>query len=124
MDLRHARTFVTVAELGTVSKAAVRLHTSQPALSRQVSNLEQELGLKLFDRVGRRLVLSSDGEQLLGDFRNRARVAYDKTGKLRYMGPFQGDGAGFARDAVTQVLAGQEVSMKTRPLKGCPIPKP
>ena len=70
MDLRHARTFVTVAELGTVSKAAVRLHTSQPALSRQVSNLEQELGLKLFDRVGRRLVLSSDGEQLLGDFRS------------------------------------------------------
>ncbi len=70
MDLRHARTFVTVAELGTVSRAAVRLHTAQPALSRQISNLEQELGLKLFDRVGRRLVLTSDGEQLLGDFRS------------------------------------------------------
>ncbi len=70
MDLRHARTFVTVAELGTVSKAAERLHTAQPALSRQISNLEQELGLKLFDRVGRRLVLTSDGEQLLGDFRS------------------------------------------------------
>lgn len=70
MDLRHARTFVTVAELGTVSKAAVRLHTAQPALSRQVHNLEQELGLKLFDRVGRRLVLTSDGETLLADFRS------------------------------------------------------
>jgi DNA-binding transcriptional LysR family regulator len=69
MDLRHARTFVTVAELGTVSKAAVRLHIAQPALSRQISNLEQELGLKLFDRVGRRLVLTGEGEQLLGDCR-------------------------------------------------------
>jgi DNA-binding transcriptional LysR family regulator len=70
MDLRHARTFVTVAELGTVSKAAVRLCVAQPALSRQISNLEQELGLKLFDRVGRRLVLTGEGEQLLGDCRD------------------------------------------------------
>ena len=69
MDLRHARTFVTVAELGSVSKAAVRLRIAQPALSRQISNLEQELGLKLFDRVGRRLVLTGEGEQLLGDCR-------------------------------------------------------
>ena len=69
MDLRHARTFVTVAELGTVSKAAVRLRIAQPALSRQLGDLEQELGLKLFDRVGRRLLLTSEGEQLLGDCR-------------------------------------------------------
>ena len=51
MDLRHARTFVTIAELGTVSKAAARLRIAQPALSRQISNLEQELGLKLFISV-------------------------------------------------------------------------
>jgi LysR family nitrogen assimilation transcriptional regulator len=69
MDLRHARTFVTVAELGTVSKAALHLHTAQPALSRQIGDLEQELGLKLFDRVGRRLRLTDQGEQLLGDCR-------------------------------------------------------
>ncbi len=67
MDLRHLKTFVTVAELGTVSKAALRLHIAQPALSRQISELEEELGVMLFDRVGRRLVLSSTGEQLLGD---------------------------------------------------------
>src|SRR5215510_401387 len=54
MDLRHTRTFVTVAELGTVSKAALRLCIAQPALSRQISDLEQELGFKLFHRVGRR----------------------------------------------------------------------
>jgi len=69
MDLRHARTFVTVAELGTVSKAAQRLHVTQPALSRQIAAFEQELGLKLFDRIGRRLVLTSEGDQLLNDCR-------------------------------------------------------
>ena len=69
MDLKHARTFVTVAELGTVSKAALHLHIAQPALSRQIRNLEEKLGFKLFDRVGRRLVLTGEGEQLLGDCR-------------------------------------------------------
>jgi DNA-binding transcriptional LysR family regulator len=70
MDLRHARPFVTVADLGSVSKAALRLHVAQPALSRQIRGLEQELGLKLFDRVGRRLVLTGEGEQLLDDCRS------------------------------------------------------
>jgi DNA-binding transcriptional LysR family regulator len=69
MDVRYARTFVTVADLGTVSKAAERLRIAQPALSRQISNLERELGLRLFDRVGRRLVLTGEGEQLLADCR-------------------------------------------------------
>jgi DNA-binding transcriptional LysR family regulator len=40
MDLRHARTFVTVVESGTVSKAALRLRIAQPALSRQISALD------------------------------------------------------------------------------------
>lgn len=69
MDLRHARTFVTVAELGTVSKAALKLRIAQPALSRQIRDFEQQLGVTLFDRVGRRLVLTGEGEQLLGDCR-------------------------------------------------------
>jgi len=86
MDLRHARTFLTVAELGTVSKAAVRLRTAQPALSRQISNLEQELGLKLFDRVGSRLVLTGEGEQLLRDCRvllNDAAILVERARLLR-----------------------------------------
>ena len=70
MDLKHLRTFVTVAELGTVSRAALGLRISQSALSRQISDLEQEFGFKLFDRVGRRLVLTAIGEQLLGDCRD------------------------------------------------------
>src|SRR5216683_2587504 len=70
MDLRHLRTFVTVAEQGTVSKAALRLRVAQPALSRQINDLEVELGVRLFDRVRRRLVLSGEGERLLADCRN------------------------------------------------------
>ena len=75
MDLRHARTFVSVADLGTVSKAAVRLRVAQPALSRQLFALEQELGLKLFDRVGRRLLLTGEGEQLLSECRGLLNAA-------------------------------------------------
>ncbi|HYC45067.1 MAG TPA: LysR family transcriptional regulator [Burkholderiales bacterium] len=59
------RTFVAVADLGSVSRAAEELHVTQPALSRQIANLEGELGLQLFDRVGRRLMLTSEGAQLL-----------------------------------------------------------
>src|SRR5947207_15788595 len=70
MDLKRLRTFVAVAELGTVSRAALGLHISQSALSRQISDLEQEFGFKLFDRVGRRLILTAIGVQLLGDCRD------------------------------------------------------
>jgi DNA-binding transcriptional LysR family regulator len=69
MDLRRLRTFVTVAELGTVTRAASRLCVSQPALSRQIYDLEQEFNIKLFDRVGRRLMLTALGEQVLDDCR-------------------------------------------------------
>jgi DNA-binding transcriptional LysR family regulator len=70
MDLRHLRTFVTVAEQGTVSKAALRLAVAQPALSRQIADLEAELGVKLFDRVRRRLVLTGQGERMLAECRD------------------------------------------------------
>jgi DNA-binding transcriptional LysR family regulator len=69
VDLRQLRTFVAIAEQGTVSRAAERLHIAQPALSRRIQNLEEEFGLNLFDRVRRRLVLTGEGEQLLGECR-------------------------------------------------------
>ncbi len=70
MDLKHLRTFATVAEQGSVSKAALRLRIAQPALSRQIINLEQELGVQLFERVGRGLLLTREGEQLLDSCRS------------------------------------------------------
>jgi DNA-binding transcriptional LysR family regulator len=73
MDLRRLQTFVTVAELGTVSNAALRLRISQSALSRRIGELEREFDLKLFDRIGRRLVLNAAGEQFLADCRSVLR---------------------------------------------------
>jgi DNA-binding transcriptional LysR family regulator len=87
MDLRRIRTFVTVAELGTVSKAALHLRIAQPALSRQLIDLEQELGLRLFDRVGRRLLLTGEGEQLLSGCRillNSASAVTEQAQLLRH----------------------------------------
>ena len=62
MDLRQLRTFVTVAEQGTVSRASAALRVAQPALSRQIQDLENELGIKLFDRIRRRLILNDRGQ--------------------------------------------------------------
>jgi LysR family cyn operon transcriptional activator len=65
MDLRHLRGFVTIADAGSFGRAGVRLNVSQPALSRQIRALEGELGIQLFDRVGRRVQLTPEGEDLL-----------------------------------------------------------
>jgi DNA-binding transcriptional LysR family regulator len=65
MNLKHVRTFVAVAETGTVSAAAESLRITQPALSRQIQSLQLEVGLRLFDHVNRRLVLPSNGEEFL-----------------------------------------------------------
>ena len=65
MNFRQLRTFVCVAEEGSFSKALARLHLSQPAASRQIHGLESELGVSLFDRIGRGLRLTAAGEDLL-----------------------------------------------------------
>jgi len=65
MELRHLRYFAAVAEAGAFSRAAVRMHITQPALWRQVRDLEAELGVRLFERAGRRVRVTSAGEGLL-----------------------------------------------------------
>jgi DNA-binding transcriptional LysR family regulator len=65
VNLRNLRTFVIVADAGGFSRARGRLNLTQPAASRQILALEQELGIALFDRIGRRIELTSDGEDLL-----------------------------------------------------------
>src|SRR5215467_13655908 len=70
MDLRRLRTFVVVAEQGTVSSAAKTLRITQPALSRQLQDLQGEFGVRLFDHVGRRLRLTAEGAELVPTCRN------------------------------------------------------
>jgi DNA-binding transcriptional LysR family regulator len=65
MNLRNLQTFVVVADAGGFAHASGRMHLSQPAASRQIQALEQELGVALFDRIGRRIRLTSEGEDLL-----------------------------------------------------------
>jgi DNA-binding transcriptional LysR family regulator len=65
MDITQLRTLVHVAELGSLSKAADRLNVAQPALSRHIRLLEQELGTDLFARHGRGMVITEIGREVL-----------------------------------------------------------
>ena len=65
MELSQLRTLICVAELGSLSKAGDRLRIAQPALSRQVRMLEEELGVALFTRHGRGMVLTERGREVL-----------------------------------------------------------
>jgi LysR family transcriptional regulator, cyn operon transcriptional activator len=65
MNLRFLRTFVAIADNAGFARAAARLNLTQSAASRQVQALEEELGLRLFARIGRSVRLTSEGEDLL-----------------------------------------------------------
>jgi LysR family transcriptional regulator, benzoate and cis,cis-muconate-responsive activator of ben and cat genes len=69
MELRHLRYFVAVAEAENVSRAALKLHVSQPALSRQIRDLEEELGFKLLERSAKSVRLTEAGRVFLTESR-------------------------------------------------------
>ena len=94
MELRHLRYFVGVAEEQHFGRAAERLRVAQPSLSRQIHDLESEMGFLLFDRLPRGVRLSAAGKLFLSDARRilqdvdeakrRAeRIALGKAGTLR-----------------------------------------
>ncbi len=81
MELRHLRYFVAVAEEENVSRAAARLHVSQPGVSRQVHDLEDELGFALFARTGKSVRLTDAGRIFFAEARDllaRADAAVEK----------------------------------------------
>jgi DNA-binding transcriptional LysR family regulator len=69
MELRHLRYFVAVAEALSFTQAAERLHLAQPSLTRQIKDLEAEIGVRLFERAGKRISLTQEGEAFLLDAR-------------------------------------------------------
>ena len=69
MELRHLRYFVAVAETENVSRAALKLHVSQPALSRQIKDLEEEMGFLLLERSAKSVRLTDAGRVFLPEAR-------------------------------------------------------
>src|SRR6266581_1271197 len=77
MELRHLRYFVAVAETENVSRAALKLHVSQPALSRQIRDLEDELGFLLRERSAKAVRLTDAGRTFLTEARAVLQRAED-----------------------------------------------
>jgi len=90
MELRHLRYFMGIVDAGSMALAGRRLHVSQPTLSRQVRDLEREFGVRLFDRVGRRIVLTAEGREMA----SRTRHVLAEAEALRARGSVLGGGTG------------------------------
>lgn len=74
-ELRHLRAFLAVSEAGTFTAGADRLYLTQQQLSRQVAQMEDELGVRLFERTTRRVELTDAGERMLDHARRAVRAA-------------------------------------------------
>ena len=83
MDLYQLRYFLAVAETGNFTKAAQRSFISQPSLSQQILNLEEEFGQKLFHRLGRMAVLTEAGKTLVDGARRILSEADHTLGELK-----------------------------------------
>jgi LysR family hydrogen peroxide-inducible transcriptional activator len=83
MELRQLQYFVAAADAGTISRAAERCHVTQPSLSQQIIKLEEELGVVLFDRLGRGVALTDAGRSLLPRARGILAQIEDVESNLR-----------------------------------------
>src|SRR4029077_20018972 len=83
MELRHLRYFVAVGDEEHYNRAAQRLRVAQPALSRQIQDLEEEIGFKLFDRLPRGVKISAAGKCLLEDARSILQQISDATARAK-----------------------------------------
>lgn len=128
MELRHLRYFVAVGEEQHYGRAARRLHVAQPALSRQVQDLESEIGFQLFDRLPRGVRLSAAGKSFLADARlilqqvseatvRAGRVARGLAGTLRVGFTESASWHGVVPDSFRQFRVGQpDAELQLSPL--------
>src|ERR1700726_2832022 len=83
MELRHLRYFLAVSEALNFTKAAARLRVAQPALSRQIQNLEGEIGVDLLRRSPRGVTLTAEGKLFLEEVRELLKHADESVEKVR-----------------------------------------
>lgn len=89
MDFRQLRYFVAVAEEANIGRAALRLHISQPPLTRQIQQIEEEMGVRLFNRTPRGVGLTDAGALLLGEARNLLALFEQATERVKRAGQGQ-----------------------------------
>ena len=83
MELRHLRYLVGVAEALSFTKAADKLHTAQPSLSRQIKDLEEELGVRLLNRTKQLVTLTEEGRSFLADAKRLLALAAETVESVR-----------------------------------------
>lgn len=90
MNLYHLRYFITLAQLEHYTKAAEKLCITQPTLTYAISSLENELGVKLFEKDGRNIVLTKYGSSFLEDVQKSLQILDSSVNKLRITGKGEG----------------------------------
>jgi DNA-binding transcriptional LysR family regulator len=105
VELRHLRYFAAVAELRNVTQAARRLHVAQPALSRQIQDLEEELGLKLIERSTRGIKLTETGKFFADEARAVLARVEEALRAVRALGGGEiGERVGYAPSPTREIL--------------------
>jgi len=105
MELRHLRYFVAVAEEENVSRAALNLHVSQPGITRQIHDLEDEIGFPLFERIGKSVRLSPAGKIFLVEARDVLQRTADAVEKARAVTAPQAEiNVGYAPSGTLEIL--------------------
>jgi len=90
MENRNAKTFVKIVESGSFTKAAELLGYSQAAVTAQIKAMEKELGVPLFDRIGKRVYLTNEGKTFLPHALNMLRAEDEAVNSIRHDGPLTG----------------------------------
>ena len=85
MELRHLRYFIAVAEALSFTKAAQKLRLAQPSLTRQVRNLEDEIGVRLLDRANNRVALTDEGRRFLFDSKKVLAMCAESVAAVQQM---------------------------------------
>src|SRR6266550_2256284 len=113
MNIRQLETFYWIAKLGTFNAAAERLHTSQANVSSRIRELEQDLEVVLFDRIGRQVQLTMKGRELLV----HAEKVISEAGRLRLAAGKADLELGALRIGVGEVIAAQSLVALINALK-------